>query len=87
MSSTLRQAIARLVTLASSGTISEEQAAHPNTNLTELGLSSLAYLKLIDAIEIELGVDIDLEGDISFMTSVHGIAEYVRAQRTPVGSE
>jgi acyl carrier protein len=81
MSSTLTQAIAQLVTRASSGAISEEQAARPDTNLTEQGLSSLSYLKLIDAIEIELGVYIDLEGDITFMTSVNGIAEYVTTQR------
>jgi acyl carrier protein len=81
MSSTLTQTIARLVTRASAGAISEEQAARPDTNLTEQGLSSLSYLKLIDAIEIELGVYIDLEGDIAFMTSVGGIVEYVNTQR------
>ncbi len=80
-SSTLTQTIARMVTRASSGSISEEQAAAPGTNLTEQGLSSLDYLKLIDAIEIELGVYIDLEGDVAFMTSVNGIADYVRTQR------
>ncbi|MFL6161516.1 MAG: phosphopantetheine-binding protein [Jatrophihabitantaceae bacterium] len=78
---TLTQTIARLVTRASAGSISEEQAACPDTNLTEQGLSSLDYLKLIDAIEIELGVYIDLEGDLAFMTSVQGIAEYVSIQR------
>jgi acyl carrier protein len=86
MSSTLTQAIARLVAQASSGMISEAQAAHPNTNLSELGLSSLAYLRLIDSIELEYGVSIDLEGDIAFMTSVDGIAEYVNAQRPLIGS-
>ena len=81
MSSSLTLTIARLVTRASSGWISEEQAARSDTNLTEQGLSSLSYLKLIDSIEIELGVYIDLEGDIAFMTSVKGIVEYVSTQR------
>jgi acyl carrier protein len=81
MSSTLTQTIAQMVTRASSGSISEEQACAPDTNLTEQGLSSLDYLRLIDAIEIELGVYIDLEGDIAFMTSVQGIADYVLTQR------
>jgi acyl carrier protein len=87
MSSSLTQTIARMVTRASSGAISEEQAAAPHANLTEQGLSSLDYLRLIDAIEIELGVYIDLQGDIAFMTSVEGIAEYVRLQRAsePIG--
>jgi acyl carrier protein len=80
MSSMLTQTIARLVTQASAGSISEEQAACPGTNLSEQGLSSLSYLKLIDAIEIELGVYIDLEGDLAFMTSVQTIAEYVSNQ-------
>jgi len=83
MTGMLTQTIARLVTRASSGLISEEQAARPETNLTEQGLSSLSYLKLIDSIELELGVYIDLEGDTSFMTSVGGIINYVTAQRTP----
>ncbi|HST48467.1 phosphopantetheine-binding protein [Jatrophihabitans sp.] len=78
---TLTQTIARLVAHASAGSISEEQAARPGTNLSELGLSSLDYLKLIDAVELELGVFIDLEGDLAFMTSVQGIADYVSAQR------
>jgi acyl carrier protein len=81
MSDTLTRTVAQLVTRASSGAISEEQASRPDTNLTEKGLSSLSYLKLIDAIEIELGVYIDLEGDIAFMTSVGGIVEYVSTQR------
>ena len=81
MSSTLTETIARLVTRASSGSISPEEAVRSDINLTEQGLSSLSYLKLIDSIETELGVYIDLEGDIAFMTSVNGIAEYVSTQR------
>ena len=77
---TLTQTIARLVARASAGSISEEQAARPGINLSEQGLSSLEYLRLIDAIEIELGVYIDLEDDLAFMTSVRGIAEFVSAQ-------
>jgi len=82
MSSTLTQTIARLVTRASAGSISEAEAVRPDIDLTEQGLSSLSYLKLIDSIETELGVYIDLEGDIAFMTSVSGIVEYVSTQRT-----
>lgn len=77
---TLTQTIARLVARASAGSISEEQAVCPDTNLTEQGMSSLDYLKLIDALELELGVYIDLEADLAFMTSVQGITEYVSAQ-------
>jgi len=77
---TLIQTVARLVARASAGEISEEQAACSDSNLTEQGLSSLGYLKLIDAIEIELGVFVDLEEDLTFMTSVRGIVEYVSAQ-------
>ena len=77
---TLTQTIARLVARASAGSISEEQAAHPGTNLSEQGMSSLEYLRLIDAIELELGVYIDLEDDLAFMTSVRGITDFVSAQ-------
>jgi acyl carrier protein len=77
---TLTQTIGRLIARASAGSISEEQAASPGINLTEQGMTSLDYLKLIDSLELDLGIYIDLEADLAFMTSPQGIVDYVSAQ-------
>jgi acyl carrier protein len=72
--------IAGLVERASDGLISAAEALKPDTDLQELGLSSLAFLQLVDAIENKLGVYVDLEEDIQFMRTVAGITRYVQAQ-------
>jgi acyl carrier protein len=72
--------IAGLVEHASAGLISASQALKPETDLQERGLTSLAFLQLVDAIENTLGVYIDLEEDIHFMRTVTGITRYVEAQ-------
>nr|AGZ93799.1 hypothetical protein [Streptomyces sp. XY152] len=60
--------------------MSEEAALSGNSTLTELGLTSLAYLRLIDALENEFGVYIDLEEDTSFLGSVAGLVRYLDEQ-------
>lgn len=76
-----RDLIASLVTEASGGVVSVEAALGPETDLQALGLSSLAFLQLIDAIENDLGVYIDLDGDTTFLRTVDGIVRYVEVQR------
>jgi acyl carrier protein len=73
--------IANLVEHASDGMISATEALKPDTDLQERGLTSLAFLQLVDAVENELGVYVDLEEDLRFMRTVAGISRYVEAQR------
>jgi acyl carrier protein len=77
---TLADRIATLVESSSSGTVSREQALDPASTLTEKGLTSLSFLQLIDAIETELGIYVDLEGDTAFLQTVDGISSYVTEQ-------
>ena len=79
-STSIESVIAGLVEHASDGLISAAEALDPETDLQEQGLSSLAFLQLVDAIENELGVYVDLEEDIQFMRTVAGITRYVKAQ-------
>ena len=79
-STSIESVIAGLVEHASDGLISAAEALDPETDLQEQGLSSLAFLQLVDAIENELGVYVDLEEDIQFMRTVAGISRYVEAQ-------
>jgi acyl carrier protein len=76
----MESVIANLVEHASDGLISAAEALKPDTDLQERGLSSLAFLQLVDAIENEVGVYVDLEEDIQFMRTVAGITRYVEAQ-------
>jgi acyl carrier protein len=79
---TLRQHIAAIVEQSSEGSVSKAAALTPGATLTDTGLTSLSYLRLIDKIENDIGVYIDLEGDTSFLGSVDSIAEYIDAQRS-----
>ena len=79
-STSLESVIAGLVEHASDGLISAAEAMQPHTDLQERGLTSMAFLQLVDAIENELGVYVDLEEDIQFMRTVAGISRYVEAQ-------
>ena len=76
----MESVIAGLVEQASDGLISATEALKPDTDLQERGLTSLAFLQLVDAVENELGVYVDLEQDIQFMRTVAGITRYVEAQ-------
>lgn len=76
----LLQRTAELVAAVSEGAVSKETALSGSSTLTELGLTSLAYLRLIDALENEFGVYIDLEEDTSFLGSVEGLVRYLDEQ-------
>jgi len=60
---TVRGRLAELVSAVSDNLITAEEALAATGPLTALGLSSLAQMRLIDAVETEFGVRIDLAGD------------------------
>ncbi len=61
MTPQLRQTLARLIAEASSGTIGSGDALE-GSSLRALGLDSLAALRLIDAIDVEFGVEVEVGG-------------------------
>ncbi len=58
----VRQRVAELVHRATDGRISAADALADGASLSALGLDSLGMLRLIDAVELEYGVEIDLAG-------------------------
>jgi acyl carrier protein len=58
-----RQRLAELVATATDGAVSAGEALSAGVPLTSLGMTSLAQMRLIDAVESEFGVEIDLAGD------------------------
>ncbi|MFI6294270.1 acyl carrier protein [Nonomuraea sp. NPDC050790] len=56
----IKERLAELVAESSDGEISAHEALTAGVPLSALGFTSIAQLRLIDAIESEFGVEIDL---------------------------
>jgi acyl carrier protein len=69
--------VADLVTQATDGSISLEAASKEGVTFAEIGMSSLAYLRLIDAVENEFGIYIDLEEAAGKVNTARGIVDYM----------
>jgi len=76
----LREDLARLVAEASEGQVSADEALAGDATLPALGVSSLVYLRLIDAVETEYGVSLDLDGDLSYLDTLDGLARHLAEQ-------
>ncbi|MDA0638052.1 phosphopantetheine-binding protein [Nonomuraea sp. MCN248] len=77
MSGDLERRLADLVAAVSDGEISAEEALAGEHSLSALGLTSLAWIRLVDAIEDAFGVDVDLGGDLSAFDRVDALAAHV----------
>lgn len=73
----LRRTLADMIAQVSDGEIRAEDALAGDHTLSALGLSSLARIRLIDAIEDTFGVDIDLAGDLTDFERVDALADHV----------
>ncbi|NJP42656.1 phosphopantetheine-binding protein [Actinacidiphila epipremni] len=58
----IRERLAELVAESSDGAIPAARALAATTPLSDLGLSSLSRMRLVDAVEDEYDVEIDLDG-------------------------
>ncbi|WP_181019610.1 acyl carrier protein [Nonomuraea typhae] len=56
----IKERLAELVAECSDGEISAQEALTAGVPLSALGMTSIAQLRLIDAVESEFGVEIDL---------------------------
>lgn len=66
----LRQQLAEMIAAASDGNVSVVDVLAARHPLSALGLTSLARIRLIDAIEDSFGVDLDLDEDLSYFEHV-----------------
>lgn len=78
--SQLTQRVALLVEQASDGVVGQQSATEGGRTFTDLGLTSLAYLRLLDSIETELGVYVDLDDETVTVNSVESVVAYIQAQ-------
>ena len=69
----LRAQLVRLIVESGDGNLAPEDLARTGGSLRDLGYSSLSYMRLIDAIENELGVFIDPAVEIEQLASLENI--------------
>jgi acyl carrier protein len=76
----LQQDLAALVAQASDGQITVADALAEPESLGQLGLTSIGYVRLIQAVELRYGVTVEPDDDISTLDTVRALAEYLRGQ-------
>jgi acyl carrier protein len=79
----VRQAIADMIAEASDGAVTAADALAGQHPLSALGLTSLARIRLIDAIEDTYAVDLDLESDLSSFEYVDVLAGHLASFLAP----
>ncbi|NUR82622.1 MAG: acyl carrier protein [Nonomuraea sp.] len=70
----LRERLAALVAEASDGRLTAAEVLAADCSLTALGLTSLGYIRLIDAIEDAFGCDLELDGHLD---TLDGLVEHL----------
>ncbi|ETK37328.1 acyl carrier protein [Microbispora sp. ATCC PTA-5024] len=69
--------LAVMISEACDGEITAAEISAADCSLAALGVTSLAQLRLIDAIEDEFGVEIDLAGYVDHLAGLDDLARYV----------
>jgi len=70
--------LAALVAEASDGRISAAEALAETESLGLLGLTSIGYVRLIQAVEHRYGVAVEPDDDIATLDTVRALADYLR---------
>jgi acyl carrier protein len=73
----LHQELAELVAEASDGQISAAEALAEPESLGLLGLTSIGYVRLIQAVERRYGVAVEPDDDISTLDTVPALAKFL----------
>ena len=74
----LTTVVAELVAKVTDGTLDADSAQRSEQTFADAGMTSLSFLRLVDALEIRYGVEIDLEEDLDRMRTVASIVAYLR---------
>ncbi|WP_331766601.1 phosphopantetheine-binding protein [Embleya sp. NBC_00896] len=71
----LRERVAELIASVSDGEVSAREVLDTDGSLTAAGVSSLTFLRVIDALEGEFGVYFDLDGDLAFVEDLDALVD------------
>ncbi len=80
----LRAKLIALAVESGDGNFSEQDVTAAQGSLRSLNYSSLSYMRLIDAVENELGVYLDPEADNALFENIESLTELVRQGMDPV---
>ena len=78
----LREWLARTIAQCCDGAVSAEEILAADCTLAAMGVDSLALVRFIDAVESELSVLIELDGDL-WLRDLDSIAGYVGGLLAP----
>ncbi|MBT3074586.1 MULTISPECIES: acyl carrier protein [Streptomyces] len=73
----LRGRVAALAAGATDGEVTEAEILAAGGSLTALGVTSLAFLRLIDTVEDEFGVVLDLDGPFRLLDDLDGLVDHI----------
>jgi acyl carrier protein len=76
----MTEVLANMIADASDGEVSAQQVLVADCSFIALGMTSLAQVRFIDAIECEYGVEIDPTDDLFFQGTILDLAEYLAAR-------
>ncbi|MFJ8740763.1 phosphopantetheine-binding protein [Embleya sp. NPDC127516] len=81
----LRERVAALIAEVSGGEVSAREVLNNEGSLTAAGVSSLTFLRLIDALEGEFDVFFDLDADLDFVEDLDTLVERLARNGAAVG--
>lgn len=81
----LRERVAALIAEVSGGEVSAREVLDNEGSLTAAGVSSLTFLRLIDALEGEFDVFFDLDADLDFVEDLDSLVERLARNGAAVG--
>ena len=73
----VRTRLAELVCAACDGSVSVEEVTGWAGQLAALGVSSLAQLRIVDAVETEFEIYLELDGPLAFLSTLDSLTDYV----------
>ncbi|MDF5754039.1 acyl carrier protein [Spongiactinospora sp. TRM90649] len=77
----VRERLAELVATATDGEVTADEALTARVPLSALGVTSLAQMRLIDAIEREFGVDVDFSDEsLATLDDLGLLTDYVNGR-------
>lgn len=80
----VRERLAAMVATASDGAVTAKEALAATVPLSALGVTSLAQMRLIDAVETEFGVEIDLSGEgFDLLDDLDALERYIASSGRP----
>lgn len=73
----LRARVVTLVSEATDGEVTEAEILASGGSLTVLGVTSLAFLRLIDSVDDEFGVSLDLDGPFRYLDDLDAVVGHL----------